>query len=139
MVVPNKEFITQKLVNWTLSDSKRRLQIPVRVAYGTPIQKVKNVLMQVAKQHQDVLDDPPPQTLLLEFGEDSLKFELRVYLEFGKGLVAGDELRVAIDNAFQENGIEFAIPQLSLKLAGKDIDSVTGIREPGKASRKRKS
>jgi len=120
MVVPNKEFITQKLINWTLSDSKRRLEIPIRVVYGTPPQKVKDVLLHEAEKHPEVLDDPPPQTLLLDFGEDALKFELRVFLDFGKGLKTGDELRMAIEQAFKDNDIEFAIPQLGLQLPNQE-------------------
>jgi potassium efflux system protein len=114
MIVPNKEFVTTKLVNWTLSDSKRRLDIPVRLAYGSDVQKVKETLLEVASQHPNVLDDPPSSALLIEFGDDALKFELRIYVDFGVGLSTRDELQVMIDRAFREKGIEFAIPQLSI-------------------------
>ena len=119
MVVPNKEFITGKLINWTLSDSRRRIEIPVRVAYGTEVQEVKRVLLEVANKHPDVLDDPSPRALLLDLGEDALKFQLWVYVEFGKGLTVKDELLVAIDQAFKENAIEFALPQLSIRIPEK--------------------
>jgi potassium efflux system protein len=116
MVVPNKEFITQKLINWTLSDSRRRVEIPLRVAYGTEVEKVKQVLLGVATAHPDVLKEPAPQALLLEFAEDALKFELRAFVEFGVGLKTKDDLLVAIDKAFQEKGIEFALPRLSIEM-----------------------
>jgi potassium efflux system protein len=116
MVVPNKEFITQKLINWTLSDSRRRVEIPLRVAYGTEVEKVKQVLLGVATAHPDVLEEPAPQALLLEFAEDALKFELRAFVEFGVGLKTKDDLLVAIDKAFREEGIEFALPQLNIKV-----------------------
>jgi potassium efflux system protein len=119
MIVPNKEFITGKLINWTLSDSRRRIDIPLRVAYGTEVREVKRVLLEVAEQNPEVLQDPAPQALLLEFGEDALKFELRAYLDFGKGLKVRDQLLESIDQAFKDNGIEFALPQLSITLPKK--------------------
>jgi potassium efflux system protein len=116
MIVPNKEFVTKALVNWTLSDSKRRLQIPLRVEYDTSVQEVKKVLSQVAEQHPQVLKSPPPQVLLLEFGEDALKFELRVFVEFAQGLKTKDELLVAVDQGFHDAGIKFALPQLAIQM-----------------------
>jgi potassium efflux system protein len=116
MIVPNKEFITTKLVNWTLSDSKRRISIPIRVAYGTDVDLVRRVLLEVALQHPRVLSDPASHVLLLEFGEHALEFELRFYVEFGDGLSTNDDLHMAIDRVFEKHGIEFALPQLNLKL-----------------------
>ncbi|MCZ6779048.1 MAG: mechanosensitive ion channel [Acidobacteria bacterium] len=116
MIVPNKEFITTKLVNWTLSDSKRRLTIPLRVAYGTDLQKVRDVLLEVACAHPLVLKNPKPYTNLEDFGDDAVHFELRCFVEFGHGLQAKDELQMAIDGAFKKCGIEFAIPQLHLQV-----------------------
>ncbi|MCZ6779957.1 MAG: mechanosensitive ion channel [Acidobacteria bacterium] len=116
MVVPNKEFITSKLINWTLSDSKRRIDIPLRVAYGADLEKVKKTLLKVARQHPDVMEDPPPQALLLEFGDDAIKFELRIFVDFGIGLKTKDDLHMGIDRAFRDQGIEFALPRLNIEL-----------------------
>ena len=116
MIVPNKEFVTKALINWTLSDSKRRLEIPLRVEYDTSVQEVKKVLLQAAEQHPEVLKDPAPQVLLLEFGEDALKFELRAFVYFSQGLKIKDELLVAVDQAFHDAGIQFALPQLAIQM-----------------------
>jgi potassium efflux system protein len=116
MIVPNKEFITTKLINWTLSDSRRRIDIPLRVAYGADLEKVKETLLQVAADHPDVFDDPPPQALLLDFGDDAVKFELRYFVDFGMGLRTRDELHMRIDHAFRENGIDFALPKLDIRI-----------------------
>ena len=116
MIVPNKEFVTKSLVNWTLTDSKRRLEIPLRVEYDTSVQEVKKVLLQVAEQHPEVLKDPAPQVLLLEFGEDALKLELRAFVYFGQGLKIKDELLVGVDQAFHDAGIKFALPQLTIQM-----------------------
>jgi len=119
MIVPNKEFITTKLVNWTLSDSRRRVDIPLRVAFGSDLEKVKEILVKVAERHPDVFDDPAPQALLLEFGDDAIKLELRYYVDFGVGLKTRDELHMKIERAFREQEIDFALPRLDIKMPGR--------------------
>ena len=116
MIVPNKEFVTTKLINWTLSDSKRRLDIPLRIAYGADLELVKSTLNEVARAHPEVLKVPPPYAVLLEFGDDAIKMELRAYVEFGKGLLTKDELQMTIDRVFRERGISPALPQLRLDI-----------------------
>ncbi len=116
MIVPNREFITTKLVNWTLSDSKRRIEIPVRVAYGTDLEQVKKVLVEAANQHSAVLAEPPPQALLLGFGDDAVNLELRFVVDFGQGLSTKDEVQMTIERRFQEEGIEFALPTSKVRL-----------------------
>jgi potassium efflux system protein len=129
MIVPNKEFITTKLVNWTLSDSKRRIEIPLRVAYGANLEQVKGLLVAAAEVHPLVLEDPAPQALLLTFGDDAINFELRFVVDFGNGIKAKDDVQMAIDHAFRDHGIEFAIPQLKLQLQ----DGTTVSAEPARA------
>ena len=119
MIVPNKEFITTKLVNWTLSDSKRRIEIPLRVAYGADLEEVKSLLVEAAASNPMVLEDPAPQALLIAFGDDAIKFELRFVVDFGNGLKSKDDVQMAIDRSFKEHGIEFALPQLKLQLPDK--------------------
>jgi potassium efflux system protein len=116
MIVPNKEFITTKLVNWTLSDSKRRSEIPLRIAYGTDLDELERTLIEIAEQHPKVLQDPSPHVLLLEFGDDAIKVELRYYVEFGHGLSTKSDLQVAIDSTLREKGIELAVPQLHIQV-----------------------
>ncbi len=115
MIVPNKEFITTKLVNWTLSDSKRRIEIPVRIAFGADLQQVKNILIEAAEQYPAVLEDPAPHALLLGFGDDSVQLELRFVVDFGQGLAAKDAVQMTIDHAFKEQGIEFALPKSEVR------------------------
>ncbi len=116
MIVPNKEFITTKLVNWTLSDSKRRIEIPVRIAYGTDLELVKTILVEAAEQHPSVLDDPAPHALLLGFGDDAVNIELRFVVDFGLGLATKDAVQMSIDRAFREKGVEFALPKSEVQL-----------------------
>ena len=130
MIVPNKEFITTKLVNWTLSDSRRRIEIPIRIAYGTDLQKVKDTAVAAVREIPNVLEDPAPHVLLLEFGDDALKFELRFFVDFGKGLSTRDAVQMAVDKAFREQGIEFAPPLLQLKIPGQGQQRPAALPEP---------
>ncbi len=116
MIVPNKEFITTKLVNWTLSDSKRRIEIPVRVRFGADLEEVRTTMVSIAEEHPAVLDDPAPHVLLLRFADDAVNFELRFVVDFGKGLKTKDEVQMAIEAAFRERGIEFALPRTEVRL-----------------------
>jgi potassium efflux system protein len=117
MIVPNKEFITTKLVNWTLSDSKRRIEVPVRIAHGVDLERVKEILVDTARQHPSVLDEPAPLALVLGFGDDAVNVELRCVVDFGQGLSTLDEVQIAIERRFQEEGIEFALPTSQVRLS----------------------
>jgi small-conductance mechanosensitive channel len=80
---------------------------------------VREILVKVAERHPDVFDEPAPHVLLLEFGNDAIKFELRYYVDFGNGLRTRDELHMKIDRAFREQGIDFALPRLDIKMPGR--------------------
>lgn len=115
LLVPNKEFVTQQLINWSLSDSVLRVEIQVGIAYGSDTEKAVEVLNSVANEHPQVLADPPPQVLFLGFGDSSLSFELRVFLPDARSFIlAKHELHMAVDAAFREAGIEIAFPQRDL-------------------------
>lgn len=117
MVVPNKEFITAKLVNWTLSNPDTRVDMKVGVAYGSDVEQVREVLMQIATNHPAVLKNPEPQVLLTEFGASSINFELRVFGLFSYGRpVLLDELHRSVVREFKSRGIEIAFPQLDIHM-----------------------
>lgn len=79
MIIPNSEFINSHVVNWTANDRQVRFPIPLGVSYGSDPEVVRNVLMEVADNHPDVLTIPPPEILFIGFGDSSLNFELRVW------------------------------------------------------------
>jgi len=81
LIVPNKDFITGSLVNWSLSNPVLRLDIPVGVAYKEDARRVQDILLDVADKHKDVLDDPAPAVIFNELGDSSLNFELRVHIK----------------------------------------------------------
>jgi potassium efflux system protein len=117
MVVPNKEFVTSKVVNWTLSFPETRVDVKVGVAYDSDIDLVRRVLMDVARANPNVLKVPPPDVLLMEFADSAVLFELRVFClyEYGR-LVLLNELHTAVFDEFRKHGIVIAFPQLDVHL-----------------------
>ncbi len=120
LIVPNKEFITGRLTNWSLSDPVTRIVVPVGIAYGSDTALAERLLIQAAEENPLVLKNPAPSALFLAFGEDSLKFELRVFVrEVGHRLQVVHELHRAVDAAFRRAGIVMAFPQRDLHLDAK--------------------
>ena len=116
LIIPNKEFTTSRVVNWTLSERNIRLDIPVGIAYGSDTRKAEAILERVGRENEHTLDEPPVRAVFLEFGASSLDFQLRVYVNMEHFLDAQHELHHAIDDAFREAGITIAFPQLDVHL-----------------------
>jgi len=117
LLVPNKEFITGQVVNWTLSDSVLRDSIKVGVAYGSDTRRVVELLGQIARRESLVLDDPGPSVLFAELGESTLNFELRVFVASPADFRAvRHHLNLAIEAAFRAEGIDIAFPQRDIHI-----------------------
>ncbi len=115
VVVPNKMFITERLINWTLSDTMTRSVLPVGVSYSSDVDLVIETLSEVAEAHPLVMKDPPPKVLFMRFGDSTLDFELRVYVnQLRDRWELMSDLHRAIVKAFRERGIEIAFPQVDL-------------------------
>jgi len=126
LLVPNKEFITQRVVNWTLSDPVTRIIVPVGIAYGSDTNQARLVLLQCAEQEPLALKNPAPQALFLKFGESSLDFQLRVFIGNPENMpTLVDQLHQRIDTAFRNLGIAIAFPQRDVH-----IHSVADKRQP---------
>jgi len=126
LVVPNKEFITGRLVNWSLSDTILRMVFPVGIAYGSDTDRAESVLLRVAEASSHVLDDPEPMVVFKGFGDSSLDFELRVYIpSIDHYVTAWHEINRAIDREFRKASIEIAFPQRDLHL--RTADAPLGI------------
>src|SRR5690606_21224960 len=116
-IVPNREFITGRLLNWTLSDKMNRVVINVRVAYGSSASKVRDVIMKVLEAHPNVLDDPAPLVTFESFGDSSLDFVARAYLpNLDNRLATIHDLHAAIHDGLAQAGIEIPFPQRDLHL-----------------------
>lgn len=119
VLVPNSDLISTQVTNWMLHDTSGRLRIPVGVVYGTDVQKVQALLLQVATGNPSVIqDDPgmPIRVYFLAFAENSLNFELSCYLDnIDERLSVLSALNFAIEKTFRQNGIEFPSRQRELQ------------------------
>lgn len=115
VIVPNANLISSEVINWTLSDDRRRMEIPAGVAYGTDPTQVIELFVGMARDHPDVLDDPEPKAIFTGFGASSLDFELRAWTG-GDFVAVASDLRVGINRVLAEAGIEIPFPQQDLHL-----------------------
>jgi potassium efflux system protein len=116
-IVPNKEFITGRLLNWTLSDRVNRVVVNVGVAYGSDTERVKELLLSIVRGHPNVLDDPAPSVTFEQFGDSTLSFVVRCFLpNLENRLRVVHDLHTEIHQVFQEQGIEIAFPQRDIHL-----------------------
>jgi potassium efflux system protein len=117
LIVPNKEFIVGRLINWSLSDKYIRIRIPVGIAYGSDTKLAEVLLLQAARKNPRVLSEPAADAVFKGFGDNSLNFELRVYINgIEDWWPMLHELNVTIDNAFKEAGVTIAFPQRDVHL-----------------------
>ncbi|HEK2897650.1 TPA: mechanosensitive channel MscK [Proteus mirabilis] len=131
VIIPNKAFVTERLINWTLSDTVTRIIIQVGVAYGSDLDKVKEILMKAAKDNVRVMTEPEPVVLFTEFGASTLNHDLRFYVRtLGDRSIAIDEVNRAIDKLCNENNINIAFNQLDVYLHNKQGDEVQEIKRP---------
>ncbi len=117
IIVPNSEFITSQVINWSHRDPKIRVHIPVGVAYGSDVPLVTNSLLDVARNHSEVLKDPPPKVWFKEFGDSSLNFELLAWIPDPKRRPdIRSDLNKGIDDVFRKNNIQIPFPQRDLHI-----------------------
>lgn len=117
VIVPNGDLISEEVVNWTLSDQQRRIEINVGVAYGTDPEHVIKLLTRVAAGHAEVMTDPGPQTLFIGFGDNALDFQLRAWtVHFGRWMAIKSELTVGVNAALRDANISIPFPQRDLHI-----------------------
>tara|TARA_R110001606_G_scaffold107882_3_gene232822 strand:+ start:80 stop:1339 length:1260 start_codon:yes stop_codon:yes gene_type:complete len=132
VLLPNKSIITDNVVNWTLNDPVTRIIVKIGVAYGSDLQKVTDILMEIATGHKDVLDNPAPLVFLIDHGDSSINFELRIFVSSPptRWPVAHD-VNIAINTALAKNGIQIPFPQRDVHLfehKPKQPDSTTAAQ-----------
>ena len=130
LIVPNKEFITGQLVNWTLSDQLLRIVVSVGIAYGSDTKLAERTLLEVARACSYVVDEPAPTVVFESFGDSCLDFELRAYIaSFDDYWHARHDLRMRITDAFRAAGIEIAFPQRDLHLRSVSTPIPVSVQE----------
>ncbi|MCK5881970.1 MAG: mechanosensitive ion channel [Sinobacterium sp.] len=126
LLVPNKEFITGRLLNWTLSDATTRIMFSVGVAYGSNVEKAMQLIKDICHDNEKVLTDPAPFITFDEFGDNSLSITVRCYLDYTDYRVqVTSELHLAIYHKFNEAEIVISYPQRDIHL---DTTSPLDIR-----------
>ncbi len=120
VLVPNSELISGRVTNWVLRNTFGRLRVTVGVAYGSDVEKVREILESVAHDHPEVITDgraPGPRALFMGFGDSSLDFELRVRItRIDRRFSVQSDLNFAINQAFKDAGITIPFPQRDLHL-----------------------
>ena len=119
LIVPNKEFVTGRLLNWTLSDPITRINIIVGVAYGSDVDKALALMKEAAAEHERVLVDPAPILSFEGFGDSSLTLILRAcVVSIDYRLATMTDLHKAIKRKFEQAGIVIAFPQRDVHFHG---------------------
>ena len=115
VIVPNADLISEQVVNWTLYDLRRRIEIPIGTAYGSDPEAVMQLLLKVATDHPHVLSDPAPAVPFMGFGASSLDFEVRAWT-LDDIVALKSDLAVAMNRALADAGIEIPFPQRDIHL-----------------------
>lgn len=117
VIVPNSKLISEEVINWTLSDQQRRIDINVGAAYGNDPEHIIELLTKVAMANDNILKTPPPRTLFVGFGENSLDFQLRAWTDdTDQWIIIKSELAVGVHKVLSEENIEIPFPQRDMNL-----------------------
>lgn len=126
VIIPNKAFITERVINWTLTNQTTRLLIKVGVAYGSDIPLVQRVILDAVQGNRDVLQNPSPSVFFVAFGDSTLDFEIRAFVDsIDKRLRVQHEINIQVARVLRENDIEIPFPQRDLHI--RSAPGLTGI------------
>lgn len=137
LIIPNADFISSQVTNWSFKDMRLRRTIVVGVAYGSDVNLVKKTLEEIAQKITWVLKFPVPQVLFSDFGDSALIFRMRVWTDIDHMLTVESDIRFEIYRLFNERGIEIAFPQLDLHVRSvvdeetfldKNTDGISAIK-----------
>lgn len=124
LLIPNKELITGRLLNWTLSNEMTRLLIQVGIAYGSDVDKAMEILLELAREDERVLEEPPPSVVFDQFADSSLNLGFRVYVgTLADRLPVTTDMHRKIHRRFAEEGIVIAFPQRDVHIHAGDMQA----------------
>ena len=129
VIVPNGDLVSGQVINWTLSDQNRRLELYVGVKYGSDPNRVIEVLMKAIEGNTRLMQDPEPYVVFLGFGDSSLDFELRAWTNDPVWWILGGEIKIQMYEALTEAGIEIPFPQRDLHLRSVDPDAADTLKK----------
>ncbi|MGQ9477334.1 MAG: mechanosensitive ion channel family protein [Candidatus Bipolaricaulia bacterium] len=120
IIIPNAEIAKSRVVNFAYPNPRVRIAQTIGVAYGSDLDRVKRVLLEICNNHPDVLKEPPPAVYFTEFGESSLKLFLVCWVaDYHDLFRVKDELNMEIKRRFEQEGIEIPFPQRDLHIRTK--------------------
>lgn len=129
VVIPNKDFITGRVVNWTLSDRVLRASIDVSIAHGADPARVTNILLDVARRHPFVLREPPPRAIFDRFGDGTMLFVLHAFVDIDHVGATRHDLHTAIHDELDKAKIERANPHRDVTIRGMTVTLPDDHRE----------
>jgi len=115
VIIPNSKLVSQKVINWTKGEKYVRVGVDIGVAYGSDLEKVKNIILTIAQKHEQIIKIPKPEVLLLEFGDSSLNLKLYFYTRnvlYRKKIIS--DLLFEIYSTFNKEGIVIPFPQMDV-------------------------
>ena len=123
MMIPNEDFIINRVTNWTFNNRKGRLQIDIGVAYESDIEKARELILEAAKEFPGSIDDPKPACYLKEFADSSVNFMLFFWLaDVSKGRYqAKNDVMLSIWKKFKENNISIPYPQRDIHIKNPEV------------------
>jgi small-conductance mechanosensitive channel len=116
VIIPNSEFISQQVTNWSFKDKRMRRNLEIGVAYGSDIDLVQKTLLDIVQKTPEVLKFPRPEVLFVDHGDSALIFRLRFWVDVDDYWTASSQIRCDIDRRFRELNIEIAFPQRDLHI-----------------------
>lgn len=125
VIIPNSEFISLQVTNWSFKDKRMRRSLEVGVAYGSDIELVQKTLLEIAQKSRNVLNIPKPDVLFEEHGDSALIFNLRIWVHVDIGRTVASEVRFEIDRRFRELAIEIPFPQQDVYIRTKSKEAAT--------------
>ena len=122
LIIPNSEFISSQVTNWSFKESNLRRKLDVGVAYGSDVELVKETLIEIADQTKNVHKKPKPDVIFYDHGDSALIFKLRYWTTVSHYYTTWSDIRFSIDRLFRERNIEIAFPQ-------RDIHIRSGLKD----------
>ncbi|MDR1777165.1 MAG: mechanosensitive ion channel [Desulfovibrio sp.] len=115
--VPNSEFVSSRLINWTRNSRSVRREIRVGVAYGSNTENVMKIMLDIAREHHNVLKYPAPSAAFVDFGDSTLDFQLRFWVkDYDVGVSTSSDIRLEMERQFRAHGIDVAFPQMDVHI-----------------------
>lgn len=123
LIIPNGDILSQHLVNWTMGKGRRRMNVNVGVAYGTDLEKVRNLLLSLLENHDKVMTNPAPVVILKEFNSSSIDVDLFFWVaDLREAFKIKSEVIINVDTAFKQNNITIPFPQTDVHIKSEVIN-----------------